>query len=630
VPGTPAHYILNDHIVSEIIDIAAGTLDHTVALEQLAAAQEVLRVSEQRYRTAFDTSLDAIAICRMDDGMFVDVNRQFFTILGYCREELVGQTSKDLYTWTDSEGDDHSGVFIDVSGQSSDELKIWENPSDWKRLTATLRKDSVCRRMEARLRKKNGDLIWGVISASVIEIEAVPCVLFVTRDISDAKAAEEEIRNLSLYDVLTNLPNRRELLERLHACRNTRGESSQSALLAINLDHFRTVNELFGSAIGDQLLQEAARRIVGCVRAGDTVARSSGDEFSVILEHLSGAMEEAADKARSSAQRILANLDAPYSLEGHDCRCTASIGITIFGDPDLSAEDTLQQSDIAVIHAKKAGRNTMRFFSPVLQLAVNERNAIEIDLRTAIESNQLTLYYQPQMHDSELIGAEALVRWNHPTRGLLLPGEFIPLAEETGLIVPLGAWVLEAACRQSAAWQSSRDFAHIAISVNISARQFRQPDFVRSVLETLRRTGADPHGIEIEVTESTLVSDVEEVIARMSELKTQGIRFSVDDFGVGYSSLSYLQRLPLDKLKIDMSFIRRILTDPSSSAIAQAIISLARALNLEVIAEGVESEEQRLYLAQVGCHRYQGYLTSRPVPASQFEELMIGMTVVKR
>jgi len=306
-------------------------IESKIAHAEFAAAQEVLRVSEQRYRAAFDTSLDAIAICRMDDGMFVDVNRQFFTILGYCREELVGQTSKDLYTWIDSEGGDHSGEFIDVSGRSSDELNIWENPGDWERLTATLREESVCRQMEARLRKKNGDVIWGAISASVIELEAVPCVLFVTRDVSDAKAAEEEIRNLSLYDALTNLPNRRELLERLHACRNIHGESRQSALLAINLDHFRAVNESCGSAIGDQLLQEAARRIAGCVRVGDTVARSSGDEFSVILDHLSVATEEAADKARSSAQRILAKLDEPYLLEGRYCRCTASIGITIFG-----------------------------------------------------------------------------------------------------------------------------------------------------------------------------------------------------------------------------------------------------------------------------------------------------------
>jgi diguanylate cyclase (GGDEF)-like protein len=597
---------------------------------ELAATQEVLRVSEQRYRAAFETSLDAIAICRMDDGMFVDVNSQFFSILGYDRKELVGQTSEELYTWTDSEGKNHRGEFFDVSGRSSHELKIWENPRDWERLTAALRKESVCRSLEVRLRKKNGDLIWAVVSASVIELDDVPCVLFVTRDISAAKAAEEEIRNLSLYDGLTCLSNRRQLLERLRACCNARAERRQSALLSINLDHFRAVNESCGSALGDLLLQVSARRIVSCVRDGDTVARSSGDEFSVILVNLSIATEEAAAKARIIAQRILTTLEEPFSLEGRDCRCTASIGITIFDTLGLSAEEILQQSDIAVDHAKEAGRNRMRFFAPALQAAINERNTVEAELRAAIESDQLTLYYQPQVHGRQLVGAEALVRWKHPARGLLPPGEFIPLAEETGLILPLGAWVLEAACRQTAAWAESKDFADIGIAVNISARQFHQPDFVTSVLETLRRTGANPRNIEIELTESTLVNDVEEVVARMSELKTHGLRFSVDDFGIGYSSLSYLQRLPLDKLKIDISFVRRILTDPSSSAIAQAIISLARALNLDVIAEGVESEEQRHSLAQLGCHSYQGFLISRPLPALQFEAMMTRLAAANR
>jgi diguanylate cyclase (GGDEF)-like protein len=605
--------------------MVGNSIESKPAHAELAATQEVLRVSEQRYRAAFETSLDAIAICRMDDGMFVDVNRQFFSILGYDREELVGQTSEEFHTWTDSEGESHPREFLDISGRSSHELNIWENPHDWERLTAVVRSESVCRSLEARLRKKNGDVIWGVISASVIELEGVPCVLFVTRDISAAKAAEEEIRNLSLYDGLTCLPNRRQLLERLRAFRTSQREQRRSALLSINLDHFRTVNESCGSAIGDLLLQASARRIVSCVRDGDTVARSSGDEFFVILDNLSPTTEEAAAKARSTAQRILTILEEPYVLEGHDCRCTASIGITIFGDADLSAEDILQQSDIAVDHAKEAGRDTIRFFSPALQNAINERNTIEAELRAAIESDQLVLFYQPQVHGRELIGAEALVRWRHPTRGLLSPGEFIPLAEETGLILPLGAWVLETVFRQVAAWAEIREFDPIRISVNISARQFRQPDFVSDVLETLRRTGTNPRSIEFEITESTLVSDVEEVIARMSELKTHGIRFSVDDFGIGYSSLSYLQRLPLDKLKIDISFVRRILVDPSSSAIAQAIISLARALELEVIAEGVESEEQRDYLAQLGCHACQGFLVSQPLPAMQFEAMMTFM-----
>jgi diguanylate cyclase (GGDEF)-like protein len=611
----------------DFFEMSETSTKHELANEQLAAAQEVLRVSEQRYRAAFETSLDAIAICRMDDGMFVDVNRQFFSILGYCREELVGQTSEESYTWTDTDGENHSGEFLDISGKSSHDLNIWENPRDWEQLTATLRNESVCRHLEIKLRKKNGDLIWAEISASVIELEAVPCVLFVTRDISSSRAAAEAIHNLSMYDGLTCLPNRRQLLERLQTYSVSKAEHGNSALLSINLDAFRTVNESYGSAIGDQVLQESARRILSCVRDGDLVARSSGDEFSVILAHLSMTAEQAAAKARSIAQRILTALEEPYSLEGRDCRCTASIGITIFDSQGLSAEDILQQSDIAVDHAKEAGCNTMRFFAPALQAAINQRNSIEIDLRAAIENGQFILYYQPQVHGNELIGAEALVRWQHPTRGLLAPGEFISLAEETGLIVPLGAWVLEEACRQTSTWAASRKYAQISISINVSARQFREPNFVRDVLETLSRTGANPHNIVLELTESTLVSDVEQVVARMSELKTYGLRFSVDDFGTGYSSLSYLQRLPIDKLKIDISFVRRLLIDPSSSAIANAIISLARALDLEVIAEGVECEEQRNSLARMGCHFFQGYLIGRPAPVSQFEAMMANFAV---
>jgi diguanylate cyclase (GGDEF)-like protein len=605
------------------------TSDHTVAQQQLAATQEVLRASEQRYRAAFETSLDAIAICRMDDGMFVDVNQQFFSILGYEREELVGQTSEELYTWTDSDGENHCGEFVDVAGRSSRELDIWENPHDWELLTGILRHESVCRNLEVRLRKKDGTLIWARISASMIELDAVPCVLFVTRDISAAKAAEQEIRNLSLYDGLTRLPNRRQLLERLHAFRNSPAEHTRSALLSINLDHFRALNDSLGSAFGDLFLQESARRIARCVREGDIVARSSGDEFSVILENLGETTEEAAAQARNIAQRTLAALSQPFPLAGQEWRCTASIGITVFAGPDNTAEEILQQSDIAIDHARTAGRNTVRFFAPALQTAINERVAIEADLRTAIESNQLTLFYQPQVRRGQLAGAEALLRWRHPRRGLLLPAEFIPLAEENGLTLPLGAGVGAAACRQAAAWARFPGMAGISIAVNISARQFRQPDFVGKVLDTLVRTGIRPGTIELELTESLLVDDVDQVVARMSELRAHGLRFSVDDFGVGYSSLSYLKRLPLDTLKIDMSFIKDILVDPGSSAIAQAIISLAHAMDLKVIAEGVESEEQRDYLDRLGCHSCQGYFFGEPVPAAQFEQRMAGPYVPK-
>ena len=598
-------------------------LEPNIVQERLAAAEEVVRVSEQRYRAAFETSLDAIAICRMDDGMFVDVNRQFFAILGYSRDELVGRTSQQVCTWTDEQGTRHSSEFIDVTGQSSRELAIWENPRDWELLTGILHHEGECRGFETRLRNKSGDLIWVRISASVLELGGVPCVLFVTRDISAAKAAEEEIRTLSLYDGLTCLPNRRHLLDQLEACGKGAHRNRRSALLSVNLDHFRAVNDSLGSAVGDLLLQEAARRVAACVRDGDTVARSRGDEFSVILGHLSEDSEGAGALARNIAQRILAAVGEPYQLAGRDLLCTASIGITIFGDAALSPDEILQQSDIAVNHARLAGRNTMRFFAPGLQEAINERVTLESELRSAISEGELMLCYQPQVRGGELVGAEALVRWQHPRRGLLMPGEFIPLAEETGLIVPLGEWILEAACRQAAAWARQGAMGTITLAVNISARQFHQPDFAQTVMDTLRRTGADPRNIELELTESSLVEDVEQVAARMAELKACGLRFSVDDFGVGYSSLSYLKRLPLDKLKIDISFVRDILIDSGSSAIAHAIISLAHAMDLHVIAEGVESEAQRDYLAVLGCHSYQGNLFGAPAPAAEFEKRLV-------
>lgn len=594
-------------------------LKPNISCADLAAALEALRVSERRYRTVFDTSLDAIVISRMDDGMFVDVNQQFFSILGYERSELVGQSSEQLFVWADEDGTTRERSFVDVAGRSSRDLNLWVHPEDREVLMGILHRNSMHRDFDTQLRRKDGELIWGRISASVMELDGVQCVVFVIRDISAAKAAEEEIRRLSFFDSLTCLPNRRHLLENLCTGTEASVERRRGALLSINLDHFRAVNDSFGASIGDLLLQEAARRITACVRDGDTVARPGGDEFSVILKNLSEATEEAAAQARNIAQRVLAGLSQPYELAGRDIRCTASLGITIFNGPDCSPEEILQQSNIAVDHARMAGRNTLRFFAPALQTAVNERVAMEADLRRAIECGQLELFYQAQIRRGTPAGAEALVRWRHPQRGLLSPGEFIPLAEETGLILPLGDWVLENACRQAARWAESRTMKGIRIAVNVSARQFRQQDFVSKVIETVKRCAVDPQRIELELTESSLVHDVNRVITHMSELKANGLRFSVDDFGVGYSSLAYLKRLPLDKLKIDISFVRDILSDAGSRAIAQAIVSLARALDLAVVAEGVESEEQRDSLARLGCDTYQGFLFGRPVPVAQFE-----------
>jgi diguanylate cyclase (GGDEF)-like protein len=462
------------------------------------------------------------------------------------------------------------------------------------------------------------------MSASLIELDGASCLLSVTRDLSDAKAAEDKIRSLAFYDPLTRLPNRRLLMDRLQqvlasGCHQNR----HHAMLFVDLDHFKTLNDTLGHQAGDLLLQEAALRLAGCVSEADTVARLGGDEFVVMLEDLGASAEEAAEKAVTAADKILAVLAQSYQIAGRECRSTASIGITVFGNLNESADEVLQQADIAMDQAKSAGSNTMRFFSPALQSAVNARAEMEEDLRQAIEANHFELYYQPQVERNHLIGAEALIRWNHPERGILPPGDFIPLAEETGLILALGDWVLETACTQIAAWRNQPDPAFISVSVNISARQFREPDFVDKVLAALERTGADPQNLELELTESMLADNIEGVIAKMTVLKSHGLRFSLDDFGTGYSSLAYLKRLPLDQLKIDRSFVQDILVDVSSGAIAQTIISLSRAMGLPVIAEGVETEEQREFLSGLGCHSFQGYLFSRPLPLGEFERLWL-------
>jgi diguanylate cyclase (GGDEF)-like protein/PAS domain S-box-containing protein len=565
--------------------------------ERLAKAQQALLTSELRYRTAFQTSLDAININRMSDGAYVDCNQAFLDIVGYTREEVIGRTSL--------------------------ELKIWANPRDRQNLIEILREQSSCQDLEAQFRKKDGEVFWGQMSASIIEIDDVPCLLTITRDISRAKVAEEEIRNLAFFDHLTHLPNRRLVSERLRqilaACARSK---LKGALLFIDLDDFKTLNDTLGHKTGDLLLQEVALRVAACVRDADTVARFGGDEFVVILEDLSESSEEAATHAKAAAEKILAAVCQPYMLAGRECLSTSSIGITVFGDREDNIDNILQQADIAMYQAKAVGRNAVRFFAPALQAAIHARASMEEDLRLATGTSQFQLYYQPQVESGTLIGAEALVRWLHPTRGFLPPGEFISLAEQTGLILPLGDWVLETACTQIARWARERETSHITVAVNISARQLRQPDFVEQVLRVLDRTGANARNLKLELTESMLVDNVEEVIAKMTALKAHGLSFSLDDFGTGYSSLSYLKRLPLDQLKIDRAFVRDMLVDVTSGAIAQTVISLSNAMGLQVIAEGVETEEQREFLAGLGCHAFQGYLFSRPLPLDKFQLLL--------
>jgi diguanylate cyclase (GGDEF)-like protein len=393
------------------------------------------------------------------------------------------------------------------------------------------------------------------------------------------------------------------------------------ALLFIDLDNFKTLNDTLGHDTGDLLLVQVAQRLAACVRENDTVARLGGDEFVVMLEGLSRDEPDAATRIQAVGEKILAALNQPYQFASHTHSSTASIGVTLFANHEETIDDLLKRADLAMYQAKAAGRNALKFFDPEMQSAVTNRAAMDADLHEAITRQQFLLYYQAQVvGQGHLTGVEALVRWKHPQRGLVPPGEFIPLAEDTGLILPLGHWVMETACTQLAAWAARPEMAHLTIAVNVSARQFHQRDFVDQVLALLDRSGANPQRLKLELTESMLVDNVEDIVAKMTSLKAKGVCFSLDDFGTGYSSLSYLKRLPLDQLKIDQGFVRNILTDANDAAIAKMVVALAESMGLAVIAEGVEIAAQRDFLEDQGCMAYQGYLFGRPLPLEAFEK----------
>jgi diguanylate cyclase (GGDEF)-like protein/PAS domain S-box-containing protein len=560
-------------------------------------AEEALRASETRYRTVFQASLDAIVIMKTCDWSFVDASQAYSNLTGWTREEIVGSTGE--------------------------KLGLWKDPDRQADAIAIQRRGENLVNFPAEFRKKNGETIHVLISTTPIVVQDEPCVLSILRDISDAKRAEHEIHQLSYFDPLTGLANRRLLDERLtqylDACA---GDNRHIALLAIDLDNFQTINNALGHAAGDALLRVVAHRLSDTVRTSDIVARAGGDEFLVLLDGLDSSRETAAEQVRTVALKINAAVEAPIPIEGHDTICTCSVGITLANSSPRSNRELFQQADIAMHQAKDAGRNTFRIFSPDLQDAINARASIEEDLHRALQDEQFALLYQPQVERGRIVGAEALIRWQHPQLGTLPPDRFIPIAEQTRLILPIGNWVLQTACRQIAQWSAAHPERNLSVSVNISALQLRQQDFVQSVLAVVRAAGADPHRLKLELTESMLAENIEDTIAKMTALKIEGISFSLDDFGTGYSSLAYLRRLPLGQLKIDRSFVSDILTEPGSAAIAQTIISLSHALGVPVVAEGVETAEQRACLSGMGCHTYQGYLFSRPIPAAEFERLL--------
>jgi diguanylate cyclase (GGDEF)-like protein/PAS domain S-box-containing protein len=451
-------------------------------------------------------------------------------------------------------------------------------------------------------------------------------ILAIKTDITKRKAAEQEFQHLAFYDPLTALPNRRLLLDRLqHALDEAARSGREGALMFIDLDNFKALNDSLGHDVGDLLLQQVAQRLTSCLRGTDTVARLGGDEFVVMLESLHGTGCEAAEPVRIVGERILAALNQPFHLGIRTHYSTASIGIALFDGHRGNIGEMLKRADIAMYQAKEAGRNTLRFFDPVMQAEAASRALMEAELWEGLRNNEFVLHYQPQVEgDGRVTGLEALVRWQHPRRGMVPPAEFIPLAEETGLILTLGHWVLQAGCAQLYAWSRKAETAHLDLAVNVSARQFRDPDFVGQVLAVIDSSGANPRKLILELTESLLLDNVDDTILKMTVLKKKGIRFALDDFGTGYSSLSYLKRLPLDQLKIDRSFITDALVDSNDAAIARTIAALARSLGLQAVAEGVESEAQRDFLARNDCFTYQGYWFSGPLPLDQLEAFMRG------
>jgi len=473
-------------------------------------------------------------------------------------------------------------------------------------------------------KRKSGEIYpkWLTISAVKNEDDEPVEYVAIFSDITARKRAEEEIIKLAFYDALTQLPNRRLLLDRFRSALAVSARSDKyGAVLFLDMDRFKILNDTLGHDYGDLLLIEVARRIQACVREVDTVARLGGDEFVVLFEEVSPSKEDVSQKVALIAEKLRAALAAPYFLKEYEHHSSPSIGVCLFRDNEESVDALLKRADMAMYQAKGAGRNAVRFFDPVMQQAVESRAALEADLRRAVPDQQLCLYFQLQVGDDRRpLGAEALLRWMHPVRGMVLPSQFISVAEESSLIHDIGHWVLEAACQQLAAWGKNAKMRNLVLAVNVSAQQFMQHDLVNKVTDLVNFYGINPARLKLELTESVILNNVADVVSKMHALKLLGVKLSMDDFGVGYSSLSYLKQLPLDQLKIDQSFVRDIATDANDAVMVRTVIDMAQNFRLDVIAEGVETEAQLDFLKQNGCMSYQGYLFSKPIPIDEFEQ----------
>jgi len=575
-------------------DPAAGVRVSLTDITERRLAEAELRIAA----TAFESQIAMIVTD--PDSVILRVNRAYTELTGYRADQVIGCKPSIFSSGR------HDKEFYQRLKQSLQESGYWQGEIWNRRSTGQIEVD------------------WLNISAVRAPDGAVTHYVGTYSEITRKKEAEAEIHRLAHFDALTGLPNRRLLLDRVRRALAVSGRNGHhGALIFLDLDHFKSLNDTLGHDIGDQLLVDVARRIESRLREGDTVARLGGDEFVVMLEGLSEEPGEAAIQTDLVVEKLRSGLAAPCRLAGREVLCAASFGATLFLGHREPIETLLRHADLAMYQAKGAGRNTLRFFDPAMQTALEERSALESDLRKALEEGQFHLHYQAQVDDAgKVVGAEALLRWLHPVQGMVLPGRFIGVAEETDLILAIGSWVLHQACRQLRSWSAHELTRSLRLAINVSARQFRQSDFVEQIKQALDQAGADPARLKIELTESLILDDVTDTTERIQALRAVGVAFCMDDFGTGFSSLSYLKRLPMDELKVDRQFVRDVATDDSDAAIVQTIITLGTTLGLQVIAEGVETQAQLQVLQRHGCRAFQGFLIAQPLALEEFEAFL--------
>ncbi len=566
------------------------------------AAEAALKASQEKFAKAFHSSPHAITITERDSGRYIEVNEGFCRLTGYRPEEVIGRNSL--------------------------ELNVWAYPEERARMVELVLNEGRAYHLEMHGQHRDGSIKLVEVSVEPIELNNMPCLLLNARDISELKEAQAQVRHLAYHDPLTNLPNRALLMDRLtQQIALLKRHNLHGALLFLDLDHFKHINDSLGHPVGDAVLKMVTARLEASVRLEDTVARLGGDEFVVLISGLEGSRTEVNRQVRQVAEKLRGLLAEPMLLDGHRLQVTPSIGIALLPDHGDNPTDLLKRADIALYRAKDSGRNTIQIFRKAMQDAASERLRLESDLRLALARGEFELYFQPQVdaRDGSVIGCEALLRWSHPTLGPQSPAQFIQVLEESGLILEAGAWVINEACHATARLMREGlvNRNSFQLCVNISPRQFRQNDFVERVERCLQQSQLPPSMLKLEITEGIVIHNLDDTIAKMRRLKKLGLSFAMDDFGTGYSSLTYLKRLPVDVLKIDQSFVRDATNDPNDAEIVRAIIAMARSLNLDVIAEGVEQQDQLEFLLQQGCHQYQGYLFSKPVPLLDFHDLLL-------